>query len=257
MSKAPIADQIVLAVKDQLRHVRYQIRSRAREDRAASRVPLNVAMAADAVFSQVQAAAHSLLPDGERKSANLLFPNPPRAYFAPADGREAPAFTSEIYYAIKGLLRRFGCGTFMVAEQAIEDARAELEAHHADLIAAALASDVGPGERAHRAAQLSAAIAVELAAARPIKELAPGPDSQQRPKNFMLSPNAYCAFVVGLAIAIAARIEAEPELDREIVIGSADMAVDARFTQLAAALKGREPVEALTREFTALLPFLP
>lgn len=255
MFKAPISDQIVLAVKDQIRHVRYQIRSRAREDRMASRVPRNVAMAADAVFTQVQAAATVLMPEVERKSESFLFPAAPRAYFGAQEGQEAHAFTSEIYYAIKGLLRRFGCETFMVSEQTVDDVREEIESRHADLVAAALASEGPAGERG--AARLAAAIAVELAAARPIKELATGADSQQHPKNFMLSPNAYCALVIGLAIAIAARIHDDPEFDREIVVGSADMAVDARFPQLAAGLKSRDPVAALTDEFTALLPFLP
>ncbi len=262
MTKAPFADQFVLAVKDQLRHVRYQIRRSARDDiargaeRSGPRAPRPVALAADALFTQLHAAATVLMPEAERKSTSFLFPLPVAAYF----GREAAdthAFASEIYYALKGLLRRFGAEEFFVSEQALEDVRSRMEERHGDLVAAALEASGPANERSLRIARICAALAVELSAARPIKELAPGVDAQARPKNLLLSPNAYCAMVVALSIAVMSLAQDEPGLDRNVVLGSADMAVDARFQGLAAALRQRDPIGALAAEFAAMLPFLP
>ena len=129
MIKTYISEQLVLAVKDRLRNVRYQIRRSAlREASRSNRVgPIGplvarpVALAADAVCSEVEAVAAAFMPEHERPSAAFAFPQPISAYFS-AEAIDARSFTPEIYYALTGLLRRFGVDAFFVSEQAIDEA---------------------------------------------------------------------------------------------------------------------------------------
>lgn len=252
---------LVLAVKDQLRDVRYRIRRSAGSDRAqladrsASRVPRPVALAADAVFSQVEAVATALLPGRAAEAA--AFPFAADAIFAnKASG--APLFTPHIYRAVKTLMRRFGVRDFLIAEQAIDDARADLLARHGDLVACALGGRrTGPPTAPDAAIiALCAALAAALAAARPIKKFSP-PEGGDGPKNLFLAPNAYCFCVIGLATAVMSLPAGAGVPDNVDVVASADLAVDARFAQLTAALRSRDPQGGLTREFAAILPFLP
>lgn len=266
MIKGHFSNHFVRAVKDQLRDVRFQIRRSAHHDRlrgsdrGSLRLPVPVAFAADAVFSRFATAATVLAPDYERRSATLDFPLGVDAYFAGPGGSDARAqdFTYEVYYAFKGLLRRFGAREFLVFEQCVDDAYAKILLRHHDLIVA-----VGAGsatERAPSVTRLCAAVASELASARPIKELLLDPGVATTPKNLFLSPNAYCACVIGLSTAIVSLRRdtpvGEPEADNEEIIVSADMAVDARFSPLTAALRGRDPIGGLASEFAAILPFL-
>lgn len=261
MVRDRISDAFVLAVKDQLRNVRFHIRRSALRDRLrdverdAPHVPLPVALAADAVFSQVESAATALLPDHGPRAAAPSFPLPVEAYFGPHGPRQS--FTYEFYYALKALMRRFGAAESLIFEQAVDDAHANLLRRHGDLAAA-----VGAPASADRSAavtHLCAAIAAELASARPIKELLFGPGADTRPKHLVLSPNAYCACALGLATAIVSLATGaeEPEADAGEIVAAADYAVDARFPAFAAALRGRDPARALAAEFAAVLPFLP
>jgi hypothetical protein len=129
--------------------------------------------------------------------------------------------------------------------------------HHEVIAALSAGSEA---ERAPSVTRLCAAVASELAFARPIKEVLLDPDAATAPKNLFLSPNAYCACVIGLSTAIVSLRRGtpvgEPEAERDEIIVSADMAVDARFSPLIAALRGRDPIGGLTSEFAAILPFL-
>ena len=252
---------LVLAVKDQLRDVRYRIRRSAGSDRAqladrnASRVPRPVALAADAVFSQAEAVATALLPG--RAAHIFAFPCAVDALFANrASG--APLFTPQIYRATKTLLRRFGVRDFLVAEQAIDAARADLLRRHGDLVAGALENRQNSSPAAPQSAiiDLCAALAAALAAARPIKKCSQ-PEAGDGPKNLFLAPNAYCACVIGLATAIISLPAATGMPGTIDVVASADLAVGARFAPFTAALRSRDPQRALAQEFAAILPFLP
>ena len=142
VTKTHLSDQFVLAVKDQLRNVRYQIRRSAegggaRAHRFAPHVPRPVALAAASVFSQVEAAANAFLPENEHQSGALAFPQPVSAYFGP-EAEKANALAPEIYYVLKGLLRRFGLEVFFVSEQAVDEAVGALKARSgamADIVA--------------------------------------------------------------------------------------------------------------------------
>ena len=261
MNSVHFPGPLVLAVKDQLRDVRYHIKRSAASDRArlsdrtALRVPRPVALAADAVFSQVEAVATALLPGPGTNTA--AFPFAVDALFAnKASG--APQFTPQIYRAVKILLRRFGVRDFLVAEQAIDEARANLLRRHGDLVACALGDRRTSPQASPDSAiiALCAALAATLAAARPIKEFSP-PEGGDGPKNLFLAPNAYCSCVIGLAIAVMS-LPAGAEMPGKVdFVASADLAVGARFAQLTAALRSRDPQRALAQEFAAILPFLP
>ena len=269
MNPVYFSDPFVLAVKDQLRDMRYRIKHSAGNDRArlaergALRVPRPVALAADAVFSQVEAVATAWLPGNTATAA--VFPFAVDAIFAnKASG--VPLFTPQIYRAVTTLMRRFGVSNFLIAEQAIDEARADLLRRHGDLVACALGNRAARASSDHRTGppasrqsaiiDLCAAVAAALAAARPLKKFSP-PEGGDNPKNLFLSPNAYCFCVIGLAIAImslAADTEASDKVD---IVASADLAVGARFAQFTAALRSRDPQRSLAREFAAILPFLP
>jgi hypothetical protein len=263
MIRDSFADNLVLAVKDQLRNVRFHIRRSAQRDRlreverGVPQVPLPVALAAEAVFSQVETAATALLPDRNQRSAGLDFPLAFEAYLGPQAEERGQNFTFAFYYALKDLLRRFGAPDSLVFEQAVEEAHSRLLRRHGDLAAAGRAAS---GERAAAVTRLCAAIAVELAATRPIKALLLEPGAPARPKHLIVSPNAYCACVLGLSTAIASLCEArpgEPEAGNEQIIASADYAVDARFSRFSAVLRRRDAVAGMAEEFAAVLPFLP
>lgn len=249
-----------MAVKDQLRNVRYQIRRSA--EGAAQKpywftphVPRPVALAADSVFSQVEAAATAFLPEHERQTGALPFPRPVTAYLGrePDDANRA---VSEIYYALKGLLRRFGLGVFLVSEQAVDEALSSVKSRHAPLVEVVRDGSRPAVERSEATVRLCAALAAELAAARPIREAIVSPGEEPAPKNLSRAPNHYCALTVGLAIALASKMEPNP-VDADALIVSSDLAVDARFAELSAALESAHPAAALAREFSAMIPFLP
>jgi len=267
MIKGEFSNHFVRTVKDQLRDVRFHIRRSAHRDRfrgyehGSLHLPVPVALAADAVFSRFATAATMVAPDHERRSASLDFPLGVDAYFGGPGGSDTRTqdFTYEIYYAFKGLLRRFGAREFLVFEQCVDDAYTKILLRQRNLIAA-LGADSAT-EHAPSVTRLCAAVASELASARPIKELLLDPDAATTPKNLFLSPNAYCACVIGLSTAIVslrpdAPVE-EPVADTDEIIVSADMAVDARFSILIAALRSRDPIGGLASEFAAILPFLP
>ncbi len=188
-------------------------------------------------------------------SAAFAFPQPATYYFG-AEAADAGALTPEIYYALKALLRRFGSETHLVSEQAVHEA-AEL-ALERGFEAAGVALDPSQSAEAHfgAAVHLSAGLAVAIAGKRPIREIAANPQRQGTPKHLLLAPNEYCALVVGLSIALASR----PDLagvEAEALIDSADFAVDARFAELSAAVRGRQATAAVEAGFKAILPFLP
>ncbi len=260
VTKTHLSDQFVLAVKDQLRNVRYQIRRSAegggpRPHRFAPHLPRPVALAAASVFSQVEAAATAFLPENEHLSAALAFPQPISAYFSP-EADKANAFVPEIYYALKGLLRRFGLEVFLVSEQAVDEAVGAVKARSGPLADVALDGSRPSSERMDATVRLCAALSAELAAARPIREMMTSLSGEPAPRNLGRAPNDYCALMVGLAVALASKGDANAG-DLDALIVSADLAVDARFAELSAALGSANPSSALAREFAAMIPFLP
>ncbi len=213
MTKTHLSDQFVLAVKDQLRNVRYQIRRSAegggaRAHRFAPHVPRPVALAAASVFSQVEAAATAFLPENEHQSGALAFPQPVSAYFGP-EAEEANALAPEIYYVLKGLLRRFGLEVFLVSEQAVDEALDALKAHSGAMVDVVLDGSRPSSERMDATVRLCAALSAELAAARPIREMMTSVSREPAPRNLARAPNDYCALMVGLAVALASKSELE------------------------------------------------
>ena len=259
MTKTHLSDQFVLAVKDQLRNVRYQIRRSAeggpRPHRFSPHVPRPVALAAVSVFSQVEAAATALLPENEHLSGALAFPQPISAYFG-AEAQKANALAPEIYYVLKGLLRRFGLEVFLVSEQAVGEAVSVFKARSGALADVVLDGSRPSTERMDATVRLCAALSAELASARPIREMMTSSSGEPAPRNLARAPNDYCALMVGLAAALASKGDANAG-DLDALIVSADLAVDARFAELSAALGSANPSSALAREFAAMISFLP
>src|SRR5579863_6565135 len=81
------SEYVVLSIKDQIRSARYRVRRNEHGDalrgveRGLYEISRPVALIADAMFTEVEAAASTLLPDqGERISSTSL-PAPVEAYF--------------------------------------------------------------------------------------------------------------------------------------------------------------------------------
>jgi hypothetical protein len=261
------SEYVVLSLKDQIRSARYRIRRNEHADaligveRGLYEISRPVALIADAMFTEVEAAASTLLADKDERISSRSFPAPVEAYFGHPDDEAAlaRAFTRAFYSMLKALMRKFGAREFLAFEQAIDEAREALLLHHNDLIWSVLDAKGAPrnAARDERITRLCAAITCELVAQRPIKELDIDPTDKAIPKHLLISPNAYCFCVMGLATAIVSLRRESEELDHRAIVAEADLVVDARFDRFSAALRARDPVSALAEQFAAVLPFLP
>jgi hypothetical protein len=263
MRKLP--DQFVLSIKDQIRSARYRVRRNASaDDRAGESLhfdfPQPMAFVADAVLSQVEAAAGALLAVERQDVARGRFPLSVTTYFGHPDEEAArgPTFTRAFYNNLKILLKKLGATQYLVFEQSIDEARSALLLRHADLIWSVIGKKrTAPCAQEVSTVRLCAAIACELTSHRPIKELHLDPLGRSGPKHLLAAPNAYCALTLGLATAIVSVASDKGAGDGAAVMASADLAVDARFARFSAALRDRDPVNALAKQFLAVLPFLP
>ena len=266
MAPSNLADQVVLAVKDEMRGVRYRLGEGVRRGRqlAAEGGPLTVlepmAAVADVVVSGFEAAASALFDGAKRSLSHSAFPLPIESYFDPArgEGENARAFAVVVYAALRGLLRGFGAEACLIQELAIDAAWNDVRRRRRGLIASVVEAGeaASPASRKADVLALSAALALALAERRPIKQLTFGADESRRPKHLLLSPNFYCATAIGLATAIASSAAQERRLDKAEIVAAADAGVDARFSRLIAAARAREPVAALAAEFAAVMPYL-
>ncbi|MGO9769278.1 MAG: hypothetical protein ACLPSW_06925 [Roseiarcus sp.] len=266
MVSSKLADHVVLAVKDEMRGVRYRVNSGIRRSRelAAARGPLMilepVASVADVVMTGVEAAASALLSRAEPSPSPLSFPLPIESYFGRSrpEAQNAHVFGVAIYSALRGLLRGFGAEAYLIHELAIDTAWDALQDRHRDLIASVMDHDgaVAVSSRDENVRRLCAAIAHVVADHRPIKQLALDADDSRTPKHLLLSPNFYCCMVVGLATAIVSLTRDANRLDKREIVAAADAGVDARFSRLTSAARDRDPVGALASEFAAVLPYL-
>jgi hypothetical protein len=261
------SEYVVLSIKDQIRSARYRMRRNEYGDsllgveRGLYEISRPVAFIADAMFTEVEAAASTLLADKGESISSRSFPAPVETYFGHPDNEAAlgRAFTRAFYSMLKALMRKFGAREFLAFEQAIDEARAALLLRHSDLIWSVVDARGAPRDaaREERITRLCAAITCELVAQRPIKELDIDPTDKVIPKHLLVSPNAYCFCVMGLATAIVSLRRDSEELDRKTIVAEADLVVDARFDRFSAALRARDPVGALAVQFSAVLPFLP
>lgn len=261
------SDYVVLSIKDQIRSARYRVRRNQHGDplvgveRGLYEISRPVALIADAMLTEVEAAAATFLADDRESLSPRSFPAPVESYFGHPDNEAAlgRGFTRAFYSMLKALMRKFGAREFLAFEQAIDEARAALLVRHSDLIWSVVEARGAPRDaaREERMIRLCAAITCELVAQRPIMELDIDPASTMSPKHLLASPNAYCFCVMGLATAIVSLHRDFEALDRDAIIAEADLVVDARFDRFSAALRAREPVGALAAQFSAVLPFLP
>jgi hypothetical protein len=257
-----LPNHVLLSIKDQLRNARYLVRQGAtgtdRRERPPFDLPEPIASVADTFFTRAEAAAAALLSDVKAETGGGAFPLPVDAYFGHPDEETAQdsLFTHVVYGAFGKMLRKFGARRFLVFEEPIENARSALLVRHRDLVWSAISAKED-AQRQEAVTRLCAAIVCALSAQRPIKELDIDPGGRSIPRHLLVAPNAYCALVVGLATAVASLKRNLDEFDEEAIAAAADMAVDARFPKFSVALRGRDPLAALTREFSAVLPFLP
>ncbi len=266
MVSSKLADHVVLAVKDEMRGVRYRVNYGIRRSRelAAARGPLMilepVASVADVVMTGVEAAASALLASAKPSPSPATFPLPIASYFARSrpEAQNAHVFGVVIYSALRGLLRSFGAEAYLIHESAIDTAWDALQDHHRDLIASVMDPDgaLPTAAKDENVRRLCAAIARVVADHRPIKQLALDADDSRTPKNLLSSPNFYCCMVVGLATAIVSSARDASRLDKREDVAAADAGVDARFSRLVSASRDRDPVNALASEFAAVLPYL-
>jgi hypothetical protein len=266
MVASKLADHVVLAVKDEMRSVRYHVNSGLRRSRelTATRGPLMilepVASVADIVISGFDAAASALLANTKQSLSQPRFPLPVASYFSRSrsEAQNAHEFCVVIYGALRALLRGFGADAYLIRELDIEHAWEALQRRHHDLILSVIDPDAAASNssRDENARRLCAAIGYIVSDSRPIKQLSLGADDSCRPKHLLLSPNFYCCMVVGLATAILSLSRNAAQVDKQEIIAAADAGVDGRFTRLMSAARGRDPVGALASEFAAVLPYL-
>ena len=248
------------SIKDQIRGVRYSLRTEAETPGSAlpralreidfgplavigTAVGTPAVRLADGLVSQVETLATGML-DG----ADLPFPCPVTDYFVRSADPGA-GFSARLYGEVKRTLVRHGVRNMLVSEHALDTAWSRFSARHGDAL---------PAERSADAAALvrvCAGLAVALDEAKPIQRVTYGEPPAARP-HFMLAPNLYCGLVVGLATAVVT-VHADAREDRDGVLESADSAVDARFGRFKRAVSGKDPIGDLFAEFTAILPFLP
>ena len=261
-----LADRVVLAVKDEMRGVRYRVAHgiRCSRDLAAAGGLLTilepVASLADVVVSEVEATAWALSAGAWRPLSQSAFPLPIETYFdsSRSEWQNARAFVVAVYGALRGLLRGFGADACLIHELAIDNAWSDLALRCRALIASVVdaGADVAVSSREANVRRLCAAAAYALAERRPIKRLTLGADDARRPKHLLLSPNYYCAMAIGLATAIASLTATSRRLDKAAIAAAAGAGVDARFPRLIAAARGGDPVAALAAEFAAASPYL-
>lgn len=254
---------VLLSIKDQLRSARYVVRrSATREsdrERTSFELPQPIASIANVMFSQAEAAASKLFSEREGLVESSAFPLPVTAYFGHPDEETVRrgVFTETLYNGLKVLLRKFGAREFLIFEEAIETARVELLTRHGDLIWAAIGAK-DDTRREESITRLCAAMACVMYSRRPIKAVDIDFNAKTLPRHLLISPNAYCAIVIGLATAIVSLNRSGDELDEEGVVVAADMVVDARFSKFGPALRrSRDPVSAVSAIFSTVLPFLP
>lgn len=259
MVRAYVHDQIALSVRDQLRDVEFRMRRKARRalfgspEGEVALLPQQVVIVADAIFSQLQSAATAVLIDRESRNDNFVFPAPIFAYFDPK-AIETHTCTPRMYYALKGLLRRFGARHCLVSERAVEEFFDWMRTRHRALIASCLSGE------SHDLIRLCAALTVELAASQPVLSVIWKSRFSTSAKSLIVSPNHYVAFVIGLSIAITSRSwESNDDQIQSAgdILDSVELAVSARFEELSGALKQRDPIDRLTTAFSELLPFIP
>jgi hypothetical protein len=264
MASSKLADHVVLAVKDEMRGVRYRVNYGIRRSRelAAARGPLMilepVASVADVVMSGVEAAATALLANAKASPAAPTFPLPIGSYFdrGRTEAENARVFSVVIYSALRGLLRSFGAEAYLIHETAIDAAWEALQRRHRDLVASATDPNGAESSKNETILRLCAAIGQVVADHRPIKQIALDADESLTPKHLLMSPNFYCCMVVGLATAIVSTSREPGRLDKREIVAAADAGVDARFSRLIAAAREPDPVGALASEFAAVLPYL-
>lgn len=245
------ANDVFKSLKDQVRVVRYSIKAEA--EAPGSTLPkvfhdLKPVLAmggpalrlADGIFSEVETLADNLA----YQSAESGYPSPLQTYL----DRDA-GLSSSLYAPFKAILTESGVKAMLISERALDEAGERFRDRQADLIPRNRAMTIG------EVAQASAALIRALADARPIWKVTFGDAGSSRP-NLMLSPNLYCAIVVGIASGL---VTLKPELveDRQAVLDSAGSVADVRLHRFSRALSGKTPDAEMARELELLLPFLP
>ena len=270
------ASTIVLSVKDAFREMRYSVRREAGlidktldalggdlRAKASPFLPLSetpILRLTDAVFGSLEKAA-TLAFAPERPKTGYPYLKPVSALLRTTEGHRRLAdaeFVQAQYRFARDVLHELGVENLLLSEQAVETARQMLDARHADLIAAVSdgpVKDLSATERAARV-RLCAAIAHTLNAARPIRRL-DLPMGKEPSQHLFLSPNLYCFTLTALATAIVSVTTLGPDTGLADVLEAANTVVDVRFARFSAAMSSRDPLGALTREFQAVLPYLP
>ncbi len=214
---------------------------------------------ADAVFGRIEkAAVRALAPDQDPRPYGSL--GSVSTLIRPEDDvrrLDEGAFVRRHYRLAHDVLRSLGVVNLLLSEQAIGNACHRLQAVHGDLVAAVsdrAAADLSATERTQRVG-LCAAVALALEQARPIRRLDLG-SSKTAAQHLLLAPNLYIFTLIGLAEAVVSTTASTEDAAAD-VIDAAGTVVDVRFTRITAAVRARDPLAALTREFMAVVPHLP
>ncbi|HEX4765865.1 MAG TPA: hypothetical protein VH414_06265 [Lichenihabitans sp.] len=283
---SPSPGILVLSVREALREMRFAVRHeagmidrtidavggslKARAGSATADLPglhralraiptpgSSVLRLADAVFGRIEkAAVRAFSPDQDPRLYGSL--GSVSTLVRPEAGvrrLDEGAFVRRHYRLAHDLLRTLGVVNLLLSEQAIGDACQRVQATNGDLAAVVsdrAADDLSATERAQRVG-LCAAMALALERARPIRRLDLG-SGKTTAQHLLLAPNLYVFSLIGLAEAV---VSTAPPQDAAEVIEAAGTVVDVRFARIAAAVRARDPLAALTREFMAVVPHLP
>jgi len=254
-------------LKDRLRDMRHVVRQ-YRHDSPAAAAPAAAPQArppfpfreiedlfghAVSTFDDAMAMAQTLVrrtPAGGARTAKGFI-----AYFPPGarDGLAAErAFRRDMYALVCTVVARRGIGAVLVHEAAFAAVHAAVLQHRKPLLARL--GRVDGAEKISLAAQLGAALLVELLARRPFR-LAPARPFAPAPGGIARSDAIACLAPVALACALAT-VDGDGG-DGSDLLDIAVLVTDARLERVLHACNGANPHAELTALFAVLLAHLP
>lgn len=241
-----LSDEIAVNLKDRLRDVRYVIR-RARQ---SSRAPETSLPAPEALLGHAAGVMDTALTAAEAISISIISSEPAKHHGAPqmrslsfyfGTGAEgARGFRSDMYYFLKGTMRRYGLENALIHEAAFSVIHGRLLRKHAELLRDPL-----------KVAQALAALYLEALAESPVRltslEVSCDPENLRK------------AEVVGLAAAcLACGLATVKPADLADIdpLESVFMVLEARYERLVDAAETHD-AKKLETLFATLIAHLP
>lgn len=241
-----LSDEIAVSLKDRLRDVRYVIR-RARQ---TARAPENNLPAPEALLGHAAGVMDTALTAAEAISISFISSEPAKHHGAPqmrslslyfGTGAEgARGFRSDMYYFLKGTMRRYGLENALIHETAFSVIHGRLLRKHSDVL-----------HETATVAQALTALFLESLAERPVRSMSS--EASCDPENLRK------AEVIGLAAAcLSCGLATVKPADLADIdpLESVFMVLEARYERLVVAAETRD-AKKLETLFATLIAHLP